>query len=110
MDIETPRRPIVNEDSRYHRAVQAVWERSYLQWEQWSLAKREAVQPALVALASWLTNSNSETDLVTRYMDVGDAPGDVLRPLLPTALPEEDLLILEEAAFCMRLFALRRAG
>ncbi len=107
MDIVIARRPIVNEDSRYRRAVRAVWERGYLAWEHWCVTKRELAQPALLALVEWLTTVGDEAELVERYMEVGDAPGGVLRPLLPPWFDDEDVLVLEDAACCMRMYALR---
>jgi len=107
VDIDIARRPIVNDDSRYRRAVRAVWERGYLTWEQWSPGRREIAQPALLALIEWLHAFEEETDLVASYMEVGDAPGKVLRPLLPPWFDDEDVLVLEDVAFCMRIHALR---
>lgn len=100
----------MNEDSRYQRAVRAVWERSYTEYQQWSSVKRESVQPALDALLAWLTGSESEADLIARYWAVGDAPGNVLRPHLPAGFDEDDLLVVEEAAFRLQLLAMRGEG
>lgn len=94
------------EESRYHRAVRAVWERSYLEYRRWPVVRREAVQPALDALLAWLSDAANETDLVNRYVEIGDAPGNILRPHLPTGFDEDDLLVLEEAAFCLRMLVL----
>lgn len=94
----------MNEDSRYRRAVRAVWERSHGEYRQWPAAKREAAQRAVDALLAWLDGAHDEDDLVTRYWEAGDAPGNVLRLHLPPELDEDDLLAIEEACFwlCLR--------
>lgn len=97
----------MNDESRYQRAVRVVWERSYNEYEQWCPTKREVVQRALDALLTSLCGADSEADLIRRYLEVGDAPGNVLRQHLPTTFNDDDLLVLEEAAFWMRLRVLR---
>jgi len=87
--------------------MRAVWERSYLEYRRWSDTKRETVQPGLEALLAWLSDAANETDLVSRYVEIGDAPGNILRPHLPTGFDEDDILVLEEAALCLRMLVLR---
>lgn len=93
----------MTDQERYRRAVRAVWERSYHDVEHWNDASREAVQPAMDALLAWLVNATTEAELARRYWEAGDAPGAILRPLLPGVFDAEDLLTLEEACFWVRL-------
>lgn len=104
------RRLNVNERDRYRRAVRAVWERSFRDWEQWSEVSREAARPAVEALLAQLAEAPSEEALLRQYWEAGDAPGKVLRPRLPAAFDEDDLLTLEEACFWMRLQAIEGQG
>ena len=107
MATDTPRRPIVNEESSYHRAVHAVWERSLAAYQEWSGEQRQAVQSATDALLAWLRTCTDEDNLIPHYWEAGDAPGGVLRKHLSDAFDADDLLVLEEACFQLRLLELR---
>ena len=107
MATDTPRRPIVNEESSYHRAVHAVWARSLAEYQEWPGERRQAAQPATDALLTWLRGCTDEAELIPRYWEAGDAPGGVLRTHLSDAFDADDVLLLEEACFQLRLLELR---
>ena len=96
----------MNDQERYRRAVRAVWERSFREYEGWSELTREAVRPAVDALLTWLEGAANEADLMRHYWESGDAPARILRRHLPSVFDAEDVFALEEACFWMRLDAL----
>lgn len=100
------RKPNVSKNDRFRRAVRGVWEHSHAVYGEWTDAQRAAVQPAVDALLAWLADAESEGDLIARYWEVGDSPGEVLRPQLPAGTRPEAALTVQEECFWRRLTAL----
>lgn len=93
--------------SRFQRAVRAVWWRSHQQYLGWPEEKRVAAQPAADALRVSLNECQAESELDVRYWEIGDPPGLVLREHLPGGFDADEQLTLEEACFWRRLIELR---
>lgn len=93
----------VSKNDRFQRAVRGVWEHSHAIYVAWSVAQRAAVQPAVDALLAWLADAESESELIARYWEVGDAPGEVLKPHLPAGISPEAALTVQEECFWRRV-------
>lgn len=95
--------PDVSRNDRFRRAVRGVWEHSHNDYVQWDDARRTAVEPAVQALLGWLADAGSEGELIARYWDLGDPPGEVLRPHLPAGIGPEAALTVQEECFWRRV-------
>ncbi len=93
----------MSKNNRFQRAVRGVWEHSHAVYTGWSDAQRAAVQPAVDALLAWLADAGSEGELIARYWEVGDLPGEVLRSPLPAGIGAEVALIVQEECFWRRI-------
>lgn len=99
-------RPNMPKHDRFRTAVRAVWERSHATYLAWPEEQRALTQPAANALLDWLADAENEGELITRYWEIGDPPGVVLRQHLPAGFDPEEALTLEEACFWRRLMEL----
>jgi hypothetical protein len=104
------RKPNVSKNDRFQRAVRGVWENSHAVYSEWTDAQRAAVQPAVQALLAWLADARSEGELIARYWEVGDPPGEVLRPHLPAGIGPEAALTVQEECFWRRLSDIEAAA
>ena len=93
----------MSKNDRFRRAVRGVWEHSHENYVAWSDEQRTAVQPAVDALLAWLADAESEGDLIARYWEVGDPPGEVLKPHLPAGIDPADALTVQEECFWRRI-------
>ena len=100
----------VSKNDRFQRAVRGVWENSHAVYSEWSDAQRAAVQPAVDALLAWLADADSEGDLIARYWEVGDPPGEVLKPYLPPGIDPADALTVQEECFWRRISEIEAAA
>ena len=97
------RKPNVSKNDRFQRAVRGVWENSHAVYSEWTDAQRAVVQPTVDALLAWLADAESESELIARYWEVGDPPGEVLRPHLPAGIDPADALTVQEECFWRRV-------
>ncbi len=95
--------PNVSKNDRFRRAVRGVWENSHAIYAQWSTAQRAAVQPAVEALLAWLADAEGEGELIARYWELGDPPGELLKPHLPAGIDPEAALTVQEECFWRRV-------
>jgi len=93
----------VSKNDRFRHAVRGVWENSHQHYVAWGDAQRAAVQPAVGALLAWLADAESEGELIARYWEVGDPPGEILKPHLPAGIDPADALTVQEECFWRRL-------
>ncbi|MCA9846336.1 MAG: hypothetical protein KC461_13255 [Dehalococcoidia bacterium] len=93
----------MSKNDRFRHAVRGVWENSHAVYTEWSDEQRAALQPAVDALLAWLADAASEGDLIARYWEVGDPPGQILKPHLPADLDAADALTVQEACFWRRI-------
>jgi len=97
----------MTDNDRYRRAVHALWARGLAGYEAWPAEQRQAVHPAVEALLAWLRECPDPDALIHDYWEDDDAPGALLRRHLPpgwaTGMDPDDLLLLEEACFQLRL-------
>lgn len=100
----------MSKNDRFRHAVRGVWENSHQHYVAWGDAQRAAVQPAVGALLAWLADAESEGELIARYWEVGDPPGEVLRPHLPAGISAETALIVQEECFWRRITAIEAAA
>jgi len=108
--MSAERKPNVSKNDRFQRAVRGVWEHSHAIYCEWTDEQRTAVQPAVEALLAWLADAESEGELIARYWEVGDPPGDVLRPHLPAGIGAEVALTVQEECFWRRITELESAA
>ena len=97
----------MSKQSRFLRAVRAVWEHSHQDYLEWPEEKRAATAPAADALLAWLGVCQSEAELDVRYWEAGDPPGLLLLRYLPANFESDDRLTLEDACFWRHVLALR---
>ena len=100
----------MSKNNRFQRAVRGVWEHSHAVYTEWSDEQRAAVQPAVDTLLAWLADAESEGELIARYWEVGDPPGEVLRPHLPAGIGAEAALTVQEECFWRRIAELEAAA
>ena len=100
----------VSKNDRFQRAVRGVWEHSHTTYVTWSDAQRAAVQPAVESLLAWLADAESESELIARYWEVGDPPGEVLKPHLPAGIDPADALTVQEECFWRRVSEIEAAA
>ncbi|MGE3795293.1 MAG: hypothetical protein AB7I38_15375 [Dehalococcoidia bacterium] len=93
----------MSKNDRFQRAVRGVWENSHAIYSEWSDAQRVSVEPAVQALVAWLADAESEGELIARYWEVGDPPGEVMRPHLPAGIDPADALTVQEECFWRRV-------
>ena len=96
----------MSKNDRFRRAVRGVWEHSHAIYSEWDDAQRVAVEPAVQALLAWLAATESEDELIARYWEVGDLPGEVLKPHLPAGIDPADVLTVQEECFWRRVSGL----
>jgi len=101
--------PNVSKNDRFQRAVRGVWEHSHAVYSEWTEMQRAAVQPAVDALLAWLADAESEGDLIARYWELGDPPGEVLKPHLPAGIDPADALTVQEECFWRRVSEIETA-
>lgn len=100
----------MSKNDRFRRAVRGVWENSHATYSEWEDAQRVAVEPAVQALLAWLADAESEGDLIARYWEVGDPPGEILRPHLPAGIGPKAALTVQEECFWRRLSEVEAAA
>ena len=100
----------MSKNDRFQRAVRGVWGNSHALYSEWTDAQRAAVRPAIDALLAWLADAGSEGELIARYWEVGDRPGEVIRPHLPTGIGAEAALTVQEECFWRRITELEAAA
>jgi len=100
----------VSKNDRFQRAVRGVWENSHAAYSEWDHAQQASVEPAVRALLAWLVDAESEGELIARYWEVGDPPGEVLRPHLPAGIGVEAALTVQEECFWRRVIELEAAA